>query len=80
MLSLNVGNENDKTMVGLCINLATDLTNTQHMMKKNRLQSLMMRAFTYQDAMLMKMLRNISDNTATAPSFIVRNFVAIFCL
>lgn len=71
MLLLNVGNEGDKTMVALCINLATDSTNTQHITKKNRLQSLMMRAFTYQDAMLMKMLRNISDNQASASSFIV---------
>ncbi|KAJ8920653.1 hypothetical protein NQ315_004792 [Exocentrus adspersus] len=70
MLLLNVGNESDKTMVALCINLATDSANTQHITKKNRLQSLMMRAFTYQDAMLMKMLHNISDNHATAPSFI----------
>ncbi|XP_018577542.1 kinesin-associated protein 3 isoform X2 [Anoplophora glabripennis] len=70
MLLLNVGNEGDKTMVALCINLATDSSNTQHITKKNRLQSLMMRAFTYQDAMLMKMLRNISDNHASAPSFI----------
>lgn len=71
MLVLNVGNENDKTMVALCINLATDPLNTQHIIKKNRLQSLIIRAFTYQDAMLMKMIRNVSDNLASAPSFIV---------
>ncbi|CAH1183421.1 unnamed protein product [Phaedon cochleariae] len=70
MLVLNVGSESDKAMVALCINLATDPSNAQHIIKKNRLQSLMMRAFTYQDAMLMKMLRNISDYPASAPSFI----------
>ncbi|XP_056631123.1 kinesin-associated protein 3 isoform X2 [Diorhabda carinulata] len=70
MLLLNVGNENDKTMVALCINLATDQSNAQHIIKKNRLQALIMRSFTYQDAMLMKMLRNISDNAASAPPFI----------
>lgn len=70
MLLLNVGNENDKTMVALCINLATDQSNAQHIIKKNRLQALIMRSFTYQDAMLMKMLRNISDNSASAPPFI----------
>nr|XP_023025622.1 kinesin-associated protein 3 isoform X1 [Leptinotarsa decemlineata] len=70
MLLLSVGNENDKAMVALCINLATDPSNTKHIIKKNRLQSLMMRAFTFHDAMLMKMLRNISDNPSSAPSFI----------
>ncbi|XP_072377125.1 kinesin-associated protein 3 [Diabrotica undecimpunctata] len=70
MLLLSVGNENDKTMVALCVNLSTDQSNAQHIIKKNRLQSLIMRSFTYQDAMLMKMLRNISDNPACAPAFI----------
>lgn len=71
MLLLNVGNENDKTMVALCINLATDPLISQYIMKRNRLQALIVRAFTYQDAMLMKMIRNVSDNPASAPSFIV---------
>ncbi|CAH1108759.1 unnamed protein product [Psylliodes chrysocephalus] len=70
MLLLNVGNEQDKTMVALCINLATDTSNAQHIIKKNRLQALIMRAFTYQDAMLMKMLRNISENSSSAAAFI----------
>lgn len=71
MLVLSVGNENDKSMVALCINLSTDPINAQHIMKKNRLQSLIVRAFTYQDAVLMKMIRNLSDNPVSAPSFIV---------
>nr|CAI5852469.1 unnamed protein product [Callosobruchus analis] len=70
MLLLNAGNEDDKTMVALCINLSTDPSNTHQIVKSNRLQSLMMRAFTYEDPMLMKMLRNISDNAISAPSFI----------
>nr|CAH7749402.1 unnamed protein product [Callosobruchus chinensis] len=70
MLLLNAGNEDDKTMVALCINLSTDPSNTHQIIKSNRLQSLMMRAFTYEDAMLMKMLRNISDSAISAPSFI----------
>lgn len=78
MLLLNVGNEQDKTMVALCINLATDTSNAQHIIKKNRLQALIMRAFTYQDAMLMKMLRNISENSSSAAAFIVSNIFLFY--
>lgn len=77
MLVLNVGNENDKTMVALCINLATDPINTQHIIKKNRLQSLIVRAFTYQDSMLMKMIRNVSDNPASGSVFIVSEQISM---
>lgn len=76
MLLLNIGNEGDEVMVALCINLATDPINAQQMMKKNRVQSLMMRAFTYQDNMLMKMLRNLSEHKSSKVNFVViRNVV-----
>ncbi|KAJ3650752.1 hypothetical protein Zmor_016832 [Zophobas morio] len=70
MLLLNIGNEGDEVMVALCINLATDPINAQQMMKKNRVQSLMMRAFTYQDNMLMKMLRNLSEHKSSKVNFV----------
>ncbi|XP_044268197.1 kinesin-associated protein 3 [Tribolium madens] len=70
MLLLNIGNEGDEVMVALCINLATDPTNAQQMMKKNRVQSLMMRAFNYQDNMLMKMLRNLSEHKSSKVNFV----------
>ncbi|XP_049821988.1 kinesin-associated protein 3 isoform X4 [Aethina tumida] len=70
MLLLNSGSDNDKIMVALLINLAINPTCAQQMIKKNRLQSLMMRAFTYQDPMLMKMLHNVSEHSNCSPSFI----------
>jgi hypothetical protein len=70
MLLLNIGNEGDEVMVALCINLATDSVNAQQMMKKNRVQSLMMRAFNYQDNMLMKMLRNLSEHKSSKSNFV----------
>jgi hypothetical protein len=72
MLLLNIGNEGDEVMVALCINLATDSVNAQQMMKKNRVQSLMMRAFNYQDNMLMKMLRNLSEHKSSKSNFVVK--------
>lgn len=74
MLLLNSGSDNDKIMVALLINLAINPTCAQQMIKKNRLQSLMMRAFTYQDPMLMKMLHNVSEHSNCSPSFIVTSF------
>lgn len=73
MLLLNIGNEGDEVMVALCINLATDPTNAQQMIKKNRVHSLIMRAFNYQDNMLMKMLRNLSEHKSLRANFVVSN-------
>ncbi|XP_060518979.1 kinesin-associated protein 3 isoform X2 [Cylas formicarius] len=70
MLLLNVANESDKTMIALCVNLASHPPIAQQMVKNNRMQSLVMRGFTYQDGLIMKMLRNISDCVCTAASFI----------
>lgn len=71
MLLLNATREVDKVMVALCINLATNPVNAQQMVDNGRLHSLMSRAFSYQDSLLMKMIRNISEHDATRTSFIV---------
>ncbi|KAL3282486.1 hypothetical protein HHI36_005669 [Cryptolaemus montrouzieri] len=70
MLLLNVGNEGDRIMIALCINLAVSASNAQQMVKKNRLQSVMSRAFTYQNHSLMKMLHNISEHNTTKALFV----------
>lgn len=70
MLLLNVGNEGDKIMIALCINLACHVEISQQMTKENRLQSLISRAFTFEDSMLMKLVHNISNNLAVSASFI----------
>lgn len=71
MLLLSATREVDKVMVALCINLSTDATNAQQMADNSRLHSLMTRAFSYQDALLMKMIRNISEHDSIRASFIV---------
>ncbi|CAH1133621.1 unnamed protein product [Ceutorhynchus assimilis] len=67
---LNVGNEGDKIMTALCVNLAAHVEISQQLVRENRLQSLIMRAFTYEDSMLMKLVHNISNNLSISPSFI----------
>ncbi|KAK9870464.1 hypothetical protein WA026_008023 [Henosepilachna vigintioctopunctata] len=70
MLLLNVGNEGDQIMIALCINLAVSASNAQQMVKKNRLQSIISRAFGYQNDSLMKMLHNIAEHNTTKPLFV----------
>lgn len=77
MLLLNISNQGDEIMIALCINLAINSLNAQQMLKENRLQSLMMRAFNYQDHMLMKMLRNLSEHTFSRTVFIVITIIII---
>lgn len=74
MLLLNIGSEGNEVLVALCINLATDPITVQHMIKNNRIQSLMMRAFNYQDHMIMKILRNLSDHKIAKAAFVVSFF------
>ena len=71
MLLLSAANEVDQVMVALCINLATDITNAHSIIENDRLQSLMSRAFSYQDALLMKMIHNISEHDSIRINFIV---------
>lgn len=72
MLLLSAADKVDQVMVALCINLAIHPNNAQQMADNSRLQSLMTRAFRYQDSLLMKMIRNISEHDSTRASFIVR--------
>lgn len=71
MLLLSAADEVDQVMVALCINLATNSANAQQMADSSRLQSLMTRAFNYQDSLLMKMIHNISEHDPIRSSFIV---------
>lgn len=70
MLLLSGNNEGDKIMIALCINLAAHAEISQQMVRNMRLQSLVTRAFTYEDSMLMKLLHNISNNSSLSASFI----------
>lgn len=71
MLILTAANKVDPVLVALCINLAKHPSNAQQMADNSRLHSLMARAFQYQDAILMKMIHNISEHDVTRSSFIV---------
>lgn len=71
MLILSAGSEADKVMVALCINLATNKTNAQQMADSSRLHSLMSKALSNQDSLVMKMIRNVSEHDATRTTFIV---------
>ncbi|KAK4880125.1 hypothetical protein RN001_008271 [Aquatica leii] len=70
MLLLSVSEQVDQVMVALCINLAIHPNNAQQMADNSRLQSLMTRAFRYEDELLMKMIHNISEHDVTKMSFI----------
>lgn len=71
MLLLNVSDQVDQVMVALCTNLAVHPNNAQQMADNSRLHSLMTRAICHEDALLMKMLHNISEHDVTRTSFIV---------
>lgn len=77
MLLLSAGTEADDVMVALCINLALNKSNAQQMADNSRLHSLMSKALSNQDALLMKMIRNISEHDCTRTSFIVSYFLAV---
>lgn len=77
MLLLSAGTEADDVMVALCINLALNKSNAQQMADNSRLHSLMSKALSNQDALLMKMIRNISEHDCTRTSFIVSYLLAL---
>ncbi|KAM8707764.1 hypothetical protein ACLKA7_014837 [Drosophila subpalustris] len=68
ILNLNV--KVDPDLMALCINLSLNRRNAQIMVEGQRLHSLMDRAFKYQDALLMKLLRNISQHESLQLQFI----------
>ncbi|XP_073833693.1 kinesin associated protein 3 isoform X3 [Musca autumnalis] len=67
---LNLNSKVDLDLIALCINLSLNRRNAQIMVEGNRLHSLMDRAFKYQDALLMKLLRNLSQHESLQPLFI----------
>lgn len=70
MLVLNLNPKVDLDLIALCINLALNKRNAQLMIENNRLHTLMSRAFKYQDSLLMKMLRNISQHESLRGHFV----------
>lgn len=70
MLVLNLNPKVDLDLIGLCVNLALNKRNAQLMIENNRLHTLMSRAFKYQDSLLMKMLRNISQHESLRVHFV----------
>ncbi|XP_030378997.1 kinesin-associated protein 3 [Scaptodrosophila lebanonensis] len=68
ILNLNV--KVDLDLIALCINLSLNRRNAQIMVEGQRLHSLMDRAFKYQDALLMKLLRNLSQHESLQVQFI----------
>ena len=58
-------------LIALCINLAANNKNAQLMVENNRLQKLISKAFRNQNALIMKMIRNISQHDSTKESFVV---------
>lgn len=58
-------------LIALGINLAINNKNAQLMVESNRLQGLIKTAFRNQDALIMKMIRNISQHESTKDNFIV---------
>lgn len=71
MLILNLNSKSDLDLTALCINLALNKRNAQLMVENGRLHTLMTRAFKYQDYLLMKMLRNISQHDCLRLHFVV---------
>ncbi|XP_075158382.1 kinesin associated protein 3 isoform X3 [Haematobia irritans] len=67
---LNLNSKVDLDLIALCINLSLNRRNAQIMVEGNRLHSLMDRAFKYQDALLMKLLRNLSQHESLQALFI----------
>ncbi|XP_017869033.1 PREDICTED: kinesin-associated protein 3, partial [Drosophila arizonae] len=68
ILNLNV--KVDLDLIALCINLSLNRRNAQIMVEGQRLHSLMDRSFKYQDALLMKLLRNISQHESLQLQYI----------
>lgn len=69
---LNSEDEHVKSeLIALGINLAINNKNAQLMVENNRLQGLIKIAFRNQDALIMKMIRNISQHDSTKEIFVV---------
>lgn len=62
MLLLNLNKKSDIDLISLGINLALNKKCAQVMCENSRLKNLIERAYKYRDALLMKMVRNISSH------------------
>lgn len=71
MLILSLNQKADTDLAALCINLALNKRNAQLMTENRRLQTLMGKAFRYQDVLLMKILRNVSSHDSLRALFVV---------
>lgn len=79
MLILNLDQKADLNLIALCVNLALNKKNAEIMIENNRLHTLMGRAFKYQDSLLMKLLRNISQHENLRIHFVVSIFPLLIC-
>lgn len=82
MLLLNLNPKVDMDLIALCINLALNKRNATLMVENNRLHTLMSRAFKYQDSLLMKLVRNISQHESLRNHFVVSatsKFIFLLC-
>ncbi|XP_058816467.1 kinesin-associated protein 3 [Topomyia yanbarensis] len=70
MLLLNLNQKSDPDLIALGINLALNKRNAAMMIENNRLHNLMLRAFKYQDTLMMKMVRNISLHESLRMHFV----------
>lgn len=69
---LNLEDEHLKQeLIALGVNLATNARNAQLMIENNHLQNLIQKAFRNQDALIMKMIRNISQHDSVKENFVV---------
>ena len=70
-----------RELIALCINLATNAKNAEMMVQNTRLQGLVEKAFKNQNALLMKIIRNISQHDSTKEHFVVSNkFIVRYAL
>lgn len=69
---LNLEDEHLKQeLIALGVNLTTNARNAQLMIENNHLQNLIQKAFRNQDALIMKMIRNISQHDSVKENFVV---------
>ena len=60
-----------KDLSALCINLAINEKNAEAMIQNHSLKNLIVKAFREQNALLMKIFRNISQHDSTKEYFLV---------
>ena len=66
----------DAELLALCINVSANKRNAQLICENNGLRLLMKKAFKYKDALLMKMIRNISQHDGSTKNM----FIVSICL